>query len=329
MASTKTGFPEPTRAGAIKDTLRLPAYPHKSKDNISLLKDTTGIKSFSFPPVHLKVNSIHQLHLKTLPGGTDPNLTPQFPNFDEWITKIWPANPLIIRSSTVESDMEIIRPTSSPAFLFYLLAGIFLLLAVIRLLYYKYFHDLFRAFINPTLSNRQLKDQLSQTPLPSLLLNIFFAISTGVYFFLLLRYFKFIESYHPFLVVSALVILVGLVYLIKFLLLRICGWLFGNRELVDGYLFNLFLINKMTGIILLPFLVILAFCSPLLADWGFNISISLIALLIAYRYIRSYGLAKNYISLSKLHFFLYLCAFEIAPVLIIAKVVLIWLNGNV
>ena len=212
--------------------------------------------------------------------------------------------------------------------LIYLMAGVLLVLSIIRLSYRKYFSDLFRAFLNPTLSQRQLKDQLSQSPFPNFLLNIFFAIALGLYFYLVLYRQQVFPQAEPWLLIPGLVLMVSVVYGFKYVMLRFCGWLFGNSELADAYIFILYLINKILGVLLVPFLVIIAFCSPEIARTFLYISLFFIVLLIIYRYIRSYSLIRQYLSFSKLHFFLYLCAFEVAPVLILTKVLLIWLTGN-
>lgn len=224
-------------------------------------------------------------------------------------------------------DMNPLRNYRSLDWLVYIVLGVTLVLGIIRLAYQKYFSDLFRAFTNPTLSQRQLKDQLSQSPFPNFLLNIFFAISLGMYLFLVMFRLQYISSYNPLLLIPALILLVAAIYFVKYVVLRLCGWLFGNEDLVDAYVFILYLINKITGVLLLPFLVILAFCDPGIARFFLYISIFLIILLIVYRYIRSYALVKQYLSFSKLHFFLYLCAFEVAPVLILTKVLLKLVNG--
>jgi len=221
-----------------------------------------------------------------------------------------------------------LRPYKDLDWLVYLIGGIVLLLGIIRMSYLKYFSDLFRAFLNPTLSQRQLKDQLSQSPFPNFLLNAFFAISLGVYFYLLMYRQQYIFNADAWLLIPGLVLLVALVYIVKYLVLRFCGWLFGNADLADAYIFILYLINKVVGIMLVPFLVILAFCQPEIARTFLYISIFFIILLVGYRYIRSYSVVKQYLSFSKLHFFLYLCAFEVVPVLILTKVLLIWLTGN-
>lgn len=211
--------------------------------------------------------------------------------------------------------------------LFYLIIGIFLLLAIIRLGFQKYFSDLFRAFFSPTLSQRQLREQLSQTPFPALLLNLFFSFSAGIYLYLVLRYSNYMAGDKPLYLIGVFVLLFIIIYLVKYILLRFSGWLFGQPEIMDGYIFTLYLINKIMGIILLPFILILAFSSPLLAKITLDISIFIIILLFVYRYFRVYSMAESHITFSKFHFFIYLCSFEVAPVLILGKLVFIWLNG--
>lgn len=211
--------------------------------------------------------------------------------------------------------------------LFYLVWGIFFLLALIRLGFRKYFKDLFRAFFSPTLSNRQLKEQLSQTPFPAFALNLFFTLSLGFYLYLVLLHIGYIRMEYPLYLVGVFVFLFIFVYLVKYILLRVCGWLFGLSELMDNYIFTLFLINKVLGVVLLPFILLIAFSAPELSATALNISIVGIILLLIYRYVRIFPMVKSQFSFSKFHFFLYLCGFEIAPILIIGKLTLIWLNG--
>lgn len=211
--------------------------------------------------------------------------------------------------------------------LFYTILGVFFLLAVLRLLFTKYFTDLFRAFFNPTLSRRQLREQLAQSSLPSLMLNIFFAISAGLYVFLILRHFNYVTANHPLILIPLLILVFTIIYVVKFLFLRFSGWLFGYGEVVSGYIFTLYMVNKILGVGLLPFILVLAFCTPDVAAVALNVSLIFIVLMFIYRYVRIFSSERNKIIFNKFHFFIYLCGFEIAPVLIIGKLVLIWLNG--
>jgi hypothetical protein len=50
--------------------------------------------------------------------------------------------------------------------------------------------------------------------------------------------------------------------------------------------------------------------------------------LFIYRFIISYTPIRNEIKLNRFHFFIYLCAFEIAPLLLIYKVLLIFVERS-
>lgn len=216
---------------------------------------------------------------------------------------------------------------STNTVLFYAIAGVVLFLGIVRVAFTKYFSDLFRAFFNPTLSQRQLRDQLSQTPFPALLLNIYFTLSAGLYVFLILRHFHYITVRQPLVLIPVFMGLIMIVYLAKYAFLRCTGWLFNYPEVTTGYVFTLYMVNKVLGVALLPFILVLAFSAPEIASVALSVSVILIVLLFIYRYIRAYALVKNQIFFSKFQFFVYLCGFEIAPVLIIGKLVLLWLNG--
>ncbi len=248
--------------------------------------------------------------------------------YDLFLKELAAKNVFLKSNKPTRLDVNKLRVYDDLDWLVYVMAGVVLLLGIIRLSYLKYFSDLFRAFMNPTLSQRQLKDQLSQSPFPNFLLNSFFVISLALYLYLLMYRQQYITSNTAWMAIPGLIVLVTVVYGVKYLMLRFCGWLFGSSELADAYIFILYLINKVLGILLVPFLVILAFCTPELAKAFMYISIFFIVLLVAYRYIRSYSVVKQYLSFSRLHFFLYLCAFEVAPVLIITKVLLVALTGG-
>jgi hypothetical protein len=258
-----------------------------------------------------------------------PIVAPKVNDFEVYLKELAKTNVFLQEGKPRRPDVNPLRHYRDLDWLVYTMGGIVLLLGIIRLSYLKYFTDLFRAFLNPTLSQRQLKDQLSQSPFPNFLLNAFFVISLALYIYLMMFRQQYItNTNNAWMVIPGLIVLVAIVYSVKYVMLRFCGWLFGSIDLADSYIFILYLINKVLGILLVPFLVILAFCKADVARAFLYISIFFIVLLVAYRYIRSYSVVKQYLSFSRLHFFLYLCAFEVAPVLIITKVLLVWLTGS-
>ena len=75
--------------------------------------------------------------------------------------------------------------------LFYVVIALLMLFALLKLGFAKYFNDLFRVFFRTTLKQRQIKEQLIQTPLPSLIFNGFFVASGGLYANLVLHHYDF------------------------------------------------------------------------------------------------------------------------------------------
>ena len=212
------------------------------------------------------------------------------------------------------------RPGYGKEAVFYLLCGLLLFFAFIKLFFNKYLQNLFSVFFRISLKQKQMREQLLQAPLPSLLLNIFFVITSSIYIAFLLRIYRFnvTENFWWLLLYCVLVVLV--VYLVKFLALKFVGWVFNMREASSTYIFIVFLINKLLGIFLMPFLVLMAFSETGLVSVWITLSYIVIFLAFAYRYVSALGPIRREINVSPLHFFIYLCAFEIIPVILIYKV---------
>jgi hypothetical protein len=217
------------------------------------------------------------------------------------------------------------EPTSFDG-MFYLLVTILFFYALVKLFFGKYLTNLMTLFFKASIRQQQLREQVLQSPFPSLLLNTLFIFSSGLYAAFLLGYFHYgspEKFWNHFLFCAAIL---ALLYLGKFVILRITGWIFNVNRAVETYLFVVFLTNKIIGILLLPFLVLIAFSGPLLTEIGITLSILMIGLFYIYRFIASYSTLRKEIKISGLHFFLYLCAFEIAPLLLIYKLLVSYLE---
>lgn len=206
--------------------------------------------------------------------------------------------------------------------LFYLILGLLFFLAILRLSYLKYFNNLFRLFFRTTLRQSQVKDQLVQSQLSNLFFNIFFFVAAGVYLFLLVRYYDVAITTDKWQELGTCVALVAILYMAKFAALKASGWVFGIKPAIETYTFIVFLVNKVLGVMLVPFIILLAFAANGINKVALTLSLLLIAGMFIYRFIRSYIPIQNEIKVSRFHFFLYLCAFEITPLLLIYKVLL-------
>ncbi len=205
--------------------------------------------------------------------------------------------------------------------LFYYILGIALLFGLLRISYLRYFGDMFRVFFRTSLRVNQIREQLVQSGLQSLLFNLFFAVAAGTYVYLLISYFhvsvKLPDLFIPLVTTAA----IALLYLGKYVFLQVSGWLFGMKNAAETYSFIVFLINKIVGVILLPFLFVIAFAEKELAGIAITISLVVIVGLFLYRFLRAYSPVQAEIKVGRFHFFIFFLAFEIAPLLVIYKLV--------
>jgi len=211
-------------------------------------------------------------------------------------------------------------------FLFYSLIALLIFYAIIKLLFPKYFTDLFRVYFRTTLKQSQVREQLLQTPLPSMLLNGFFVISSGMYAAFLIQHFELATKFGFWQLWLYSSILLSIIYMMKYAGVWIAGWLFNKPDAASAYVFIIFMTNKILGIVVLPFLVLLAFGNEKIYSIALIVSITIVACLFLYRFYLSIGVIRSQASINLLHFFLYLFAFEALPLLILFKWVMMFLK---
>lgn len=235
----------------------------------------------------------------------------------------------LLNSGAVPVSLEVQRKNhESKELFFYMVAGLVLLLAMLKYFYSRYFNNLFRVFFNTSLRQNQITDQLLQAKLPSFLFNIFFVISGGFYVYALLSHFKLAGTGNEWIFIFSSIALMSLIYFIKFCTLTFTGWVTGLRESVNVYIFVIFLINKIIGIFLVPFIIFLSFSNVQLGKIAALGSLIIIGVFLLLRFFRSYGLVQNQLKISKFHFLLYITGLEILPLLLIYKGLMLYLTKN-
>ena len=253
---------------------------------------------------------------------TDSIITPISSSYKNQLTNFLDSNRLLnVRSVPVFAGQIFNKRNNTQSIYFYLLTGLTFFLAFLKFFYTRYFNNLFRVFFNTSIRQTQLADQLFQAKLPSFILNIFFAISAGIFIWLLFKY------YHPPRLLSNQLLLpfciagVGILYFIKYCFIKFLGWMSGMQQAADNYIFVIFLINKITGIILIPFIVLLAFAMPLWINSIAMFSVLVMGLFFLSRYVKTFGILEYRFPLQPFHFLIYITGVEILPILIVYKLV--------
>lgn len=223
---------------------------------------------------------------------------------------------------------EQLKKQSNDESMFYFLCALLFYFGFIRIVFMKYLDNLNTLFLRVTMRQQQIRDQVLQSPLPSLMLNILFIISASLFLSFVADYYNIVPGMNRWLLLIYCCLLLTAIYIGKFIMLKMLGWMFNIRTATDTYIFIVFLVNKMLGIYLLPALLFMAFAKGAFLTVLITLTYCFIVILFIYRFIIAYRPVRNEIKLSRFHFFIYLCAFEIAPLLLIYKVLLIFVERS-
>jgi hypothetical protein len=207
--------------------------------------------------------------------------------------------------------------------MFPVLILVFIVFTWLKVFYSKYFSQMFQAFTNNNLTNQIVRDENMLVQRASGYLSLVFNLIAALLLYLISNYFGWSLGgigfgFSRFIFFA---ILVSAAYTIKFLLLKFSGWLFDQDREMATYIFNIFLINNVLGILLLPFILLLAYNQQIHASYLITMSVILAGMAFLYRIYRGILVGFNAMSFSPLYLFLYLCTLEIAPLLILIRIV--------
>ena len=214
-------------------------------------------------------------------------------------------------------------PIHNPTWYFiylFLLAGFF---AWIRLYYGNIIVQTVQASVNFQVANRMFQDNNLLKNQLDRILYLFYFLSLGF----LLYYVELRVGLVPYglqgwsLFLFNLALLTG-VFLGRLFMLNLVGILFNQLSILREYLYNIFIFNKLTGIAALPLIFLLVYTKGILQDVFFWLSLITVCGIFLMRLIR--GVVFSYRKeVLIFYMFLYLCALEIAPLVLLYR----WLEG--
>ncbi len=143
--------------------------------------------------------------------------------YDKIINRVFSQNKFVNLSSSSGNFINKEKGIKNKDVLFYILTTTLLMLGIFKMFYSRYFYNIFRVFFNTSLRQNQLTDMLLQAKLPSLIFNIFFMISGGIYIWSLLNYYHLFKSGDNIVILTICILALGLVYLRKFFSLIFIG----------------------------------------------------------------------------------------------------------
>lgn len=250
--------------------------------------------------------------------STDTTLS--FNEKKDSITKaaVKPVKPKIIQHRMAGSA----KIDQSTDLIFYVLIFIIFFLALIKSSFPKYFSSIFSLSFQATFRQTQTREQMSQNFFPAFMLNVLFILSGGLFITLVAEFYKWtLISFWQLFIYSATIL--GIIYSVKYFVLVFTGWVFNAPDSAAEYRFIVFLINKLIGILFIPILFIITYSNNEIKKIVITVALCIAILLLALRYLVSLARIRKNLNLTAFHFFIYLCAIEIMPLLIIYKLLFI------
>lgn len=296
----------------IPDTVRSRVMP----DSVRVMP----VKRETAPPLPVKKEEIEkEANVLDTVAAYVPEMAVPLAPYGRFVQPLIDGHPLYsMQGEVIFMPSKEFKPESKDE-LFYMFCVAMVFLGLLRVGFPKYFQDMFYVFWRSPFRQNQIRDQLQQAGMTTLLFNIFFVMSAAIFIYLIVLYTTGYYIMSPWLLFSVCFFSVGAVYVGKFTMLKFVGWMFGQQTVADAYIFIVFLINKILAILLLPFMLLIAFGDDVQQQVAFTIAVVLVVVLLVYRLVLSFSGFRNELRVSLLHLVLYVGAFEIIPVLVIYK----------
>lgn len=207
--------------------------------------------------------------------------------------------------------------------LFYTLLCSLAFFGILRRGFARYVTDLAVAFFGQAIRQAPIREQLARQTLPAQLMNLQFLFNVALFGYLMVPDLLLPGISGHWAQIGALMLLMAAVYAVKGLTVWVTGFLAGRPTEAEGYLFIVMMVNKVTGVALIPLNILLAylggdFRTPILA-----VVLLILSSLFLLRLLRCYDFVSRELRVGFLPFLLFLASFEVMPMLVLGKALIV------
>ncbi len=184
--------------------------------------------------------------------------------------------------------------------------------------------SLYEAFVNENMLSLLLRNQTKGIQRSYWFFYLLFFLSAGFAVYLISDRLKLHLPLSPLAQWLLYSFAVFGIFTVKHLLLSLIGLVYPLSKPLVIYSFTIMVFNCMLGLYLVPVDVFLALGPKALQNLAFAILLGGVGLFYLYRILRTFFIALPYAMNYPMHFLLYLCAVEIAPLLILWRFITSW-----
>jgi len=224
----------------------------------------------------------------------------------------------------IQEDQEFLSSSKTeqlikPDWLIGIIIGCLVLFAWLKLFYYKFIDQTFISLWNFQLSENFLRDQSIFSRRVSMLLNLNFIVTAGLFFYLIATYFEMNPwTLTPFNIFLASTGTITLLLAARYVISHLTGTVFNYHKLFKDYLSQIMIIYKIAGIVLIPIIMAIAYLPDTLRIYLIITGLILLAAGVLFRFVKGIQLIFNK-DVSIFYLILYLCTLEFLPALVLYK----------
>lgn len=213
--------------------------------------------------------------------------------------------------------------STSNAFLFWILLLATALLAIVINVRFSVIRLVFRSLINMNLFKLFHREEGSQITVTNIFLFTIFILNIAVVGYLVLKGDNQINGIKGWMLIAGSI---SAFYLIKHGLILSLGSIFSIQKTTSLYNFSIFSYHVFLGIILLPVNFTAAFAPGIMSGLFVYLALFCVSLVLILKAARGLLISLEFWGDRFFQFFMYLCTFEILPVLILVKFLLYHVN---
>lgn len=213
---------------------------------------------------------------------------------------------------------DAVYKNTRPAWIILVLMILFFGIGLIRFVFRSAFQNIIHAYYNEQVTQDISKEDSLVTSWPYIFLYLLFSASLGLFLLIYISAFgnSNLLTLENFLSLSAFV---AVLFVVKILLIRLVAAIFELQRVAREYIAVLYLMYFNSMLILMPFLLIVTFVPVPYFKFLLTLFAILAAMLFIYKFIVTAFRLLGQLKFSIFYLILYLCALEIAPIMILIK----------
>ena len=200
-------------------------------------------------------------------------------------------------------------------------ASLLLLFAIVKVSFTKQLQTIVQSFFSNRVLNNLNKEDNLFTSWPFLLLFVQFGFTIGMFFYLVSQFYHLSFSGSGFQLYLSISVGIVVLYVLKIIILRALGHIFNIQKPVNEYITILYLSYFNLALLFIPLVIAFALAPLKYAPVFIATSFILLGTIFAFQFIRAGVNILSHNRFSKVYLFLYFCALEICPILILIKAI--------